>query len=77
MNNTYRDMLREARQGGYAIPAFNYTDSWEFLAVMEAAEELDAPVYAASARNTVDIMGVDTCGILGTLAYKWTQVTTP
>lgn len=66
-------MLREARQGGYAVPAFNYTDSWEFLAIMEAAEELDAPVYAASARNTVDAMGVDTCGILGTLAYKRTR----
>ena len=70
MSNTYRNMLLEARRGGYAIPAFNYTDSWEFLAIMEAAEELNAPVYAASARNTVDAMGLDICGGLGGIAYK-------
>lgn len=51
-------MLWEAQQSGYAIPAFNYTDIWEFLAITEAAEELDAPVYAATAKDTVDALGV-------------------
>ena len=57
MSNTYRNMLWEAQQSGYAIPAFNYTDIWEFLAITEAAEELDAPVYAATAKDTVDALG--------------------
>ncbi len=73
MSNTYRNMLWEAQQSGYAIPAFNYTDIWEFLAITEAAEELDAPVYAATAKDTVDALGVDICGSLGKIEYAKTN----
>ena len=66
-------MLWEAQQSGYAIPAFNYTDIWEFLAITEAAEELDAPVYAATAKDTVDALGVDICGSLGKIEYAKTN----
>lgn len=67
MNNI--DLLRRAQRDGYAIPAFNYTDVWEFLAISEAAEEMDAPVYAASAAVTVNLLGLDICGALGNIGY--------
>ena len=73
MSNTYRNMLLEAQEGGYAIPAFNYTDIWEFLAISEAAEELAAPVYAATAKDTVDALGIDICGSLGKIQYAKTN----
>ncbi len=34
-----KELLRKAVEGGYAIPAFNYSDIWDFLAIAEAAEE--------------------------------------
>lgn len=70
MSDHYKNLLRTAQQEGYAIPAFNYTDSCEFLAIAEAAAELKAPVYAASAKITVDAMGLDICGVLGVLEHK-------
>lgn len=70
MSKKYRDLLRAAQKEGYAIPAFNYTDSCEFLAIAEAAAELKAPVYAASAKITVDAMGLDICGVLGLLEHE-------
>lgn len=73
MSNTYRNMLLEAQEGGYAIPAFNYTDIWEFLAISEAAEELGASVYAATAKDTVDALGIDICGSLGKIQYAKTN----
>lgn len=65
----YQNLLQKAQEEGYAVPAFNYTDIWEFLAILEAAEELGAPVYAASAKVTVDALGLDVCSALGSLGY--------
>ena len=50
MNNGdfLRDMLAKADKGGYAVPSFNYSDIWDFLAIIEAAEEEKAPVMVAS-----------------------------
>lgn len=62
-----QNLLRRAQENGYAVPAFNYTDIWEFLAILEAATELNAPVYAASAKVTVDVLGMDICSDLGKL----------
>lgn len=73
MEHKYRNLLKEAQQGGYAIPAFNYTDIWEFLAIMEAATELQAPVYAASAKITVDALGIDMCGAFGLTGFRQGQ----
>ena len=42
-----RQMIRDAREGGYALNAFNCADVWDMSAIVQAAEELDAPVMVA------------------------------
>jgi ketose-bisphosphate aldolase len=63
-------MLKEAHKQGFAIPAFNYSDIWEFLAIVESAEQLEAPVFAASAMVTVNTVGLDYCAALGRVAFE-------
>ena len=46
-------VLRAAKSGGYAVGAFNIVDYNTTLAVVRAAEELDAPVIVQTSVKTV------------------------
>ena len=46
-------MLAEARRGGYAVGAFNPVDYASMKAMVEAAEELNAPVIVQTSAKTV------------------------
>ena len=46
-------MLRDARESGYAVGAFNILDYNSTLAVVRAAEQLDAPVIVQTSAKTV------------------------
>lgn len=50
-------ILKVARQGGYAVGAFNIVDYNSMLAVVQAAEELDAPVIVQTSVTTVRFWG--------------------
>jgi ketose-bisphosphate aldolase len=67
---TLKELLRAADQGGYAIPSFNYSDIWDFLAIIEAAEEEEAPVMIASNPLVVTDIGVELCGTFGKAAME-------
>jgi len=67
-------MLLDADRGGYAIPSFNYSDIWDFLSIMEAAEEERAPVIIASNPLVVTAIGVELCGALGAAAMAKARV---
>ena len=45
---TLKKLLRKADENGYAVPSFNYSDIWDFKAIVQAAEEEEAPVMIAS-----------------------------
>ena len=45
---TLQRMIHDADKGGYAIPSFNYSDIWDLMAIIEAAEELNAPIMFAA-----------------------------
>lgn len=50
-------LLNEALKGGYAVGAFN-TNNLEYLrAILQAAEEMQAPVIIQAAESEVDYMG--------------------
>jgi fructose-bisphosphate aldolase class II/tagatose 1,6-diphosphate aldolase GatY/KbaY len=53
------DMLLRARDGKYAIGAFNILDYTSFKAVVETADELDAPVIVQTSVKTVKLWGYD------------------
>lgn len=54
-----KDMLKRARAGGYAVGAFNILDYNSMKAVVEAAEELRAPVIIQTSVKTVLFWGYD------------------
>ena len=61
-------ILAAADAGGFAVPAFNYSDIWDFLAIVEAAEELDAPIFISSHQMVVTDIGIELCGAFGAAA---------
>ncbi len=54
-----KELLKKADEGKYAIPAFNYSDIWDLLAIIEAAEEERSPVIISSNPLVVKGIGVD------------------
>ena len=73
-NQTLKELLKKADAGGYAIPSFNYSDIWDFLAIIEAAEEEGAPVMIASNPLVVDAISVELCGALGKAAMEKAKI---
>ena len=68
---TYENtFILDAYKAGYAVPAFNYSDIWELLAITEAASEERARVYVASNTRIVKTLGIAYCGALGKTAYE-------
>lgn len=60
-----KELLLQADAGGYAIPAFNYSDLWEMEAIVSAAQELHSPVMIASNLQVVQAHGVTHLAKLG------------
>jgi ketose-bisphosphate aldolase len=58
-------ILSAANAGGFAVPAFNYSDIWDFQAIVEAAEELNAPIFISSTLQVVSDFGIEMCGAIG------------
>ena len=62
---TLQGLLKAADKGGYAVPAFNYSDIWDLLAIVEAAKETHAPVMFACNPLVAAQIGVEICGSMG------------
>lgn len=69
-----KKLLKNADQGGYAIPSFNYSDIWDFMAIVEAAEEEEAPIMIASNPLVVKAVGADCLGAFGVAAMARAKV---
>lgn len=69
-----KELLKDADEGGYAIPAFNYSDIWDFLAIIEAAEEESSPVIISSNPLVVGAIGVDYLATMGKTAMRIADV---
>lgn len=72
---TVKELLRQADEGGYAIPAFNYSDMWEMEAIVKAAEELHSPVMIATNAQVVETHGLEYLAKQGRAAAE--QATVP
>jgi len=59
------DLLTCAEEGGYAIPAFNYTDIWDLLPIVRAAEAERAPVMLAVNALVTKAIPMEICGAIG------------
>ena len=63
-------VLYAADAVGYAVPAFNYSDIWELGAILEAAQEENAPVYTATNMRVAYSIGLPYLGALGQKAFE-------
>ena len=57
---TSKEMLLKAQEGGYAVGAFNAENMEMVKAIIQAAEELKAPVMIQTTPSTVKYGTVDT-----------------
>jgi len=71
---TLKKLLKDADNGGYAIPSFNYSDIWDFMAIVEAAEEEEAPIMIASNPLVVKAIGADCAGAFGVAAMARAKI---
>lgn len=56
---TTKEMLKAAQEGHYAVGAFNVENMEMAMAVVEAADELNAPVIVQTTPSTVRYAGLD------------------
>lgn len=56
---TTKEMLLKAQEGNYAVGAFNVENMEMVMAVIKAAEELNAPVIMQTTPSTVKYAGLD------------------
>lgn len=68
------DLLKQADQEGFAIPAFNFSDLWEMEAIVRAAEELHAPVILATNAQVVSAHGLEYLAGQGAVAAAQAKV---
>jgi len=69
-----KKILAAANAGGFAVPAFNYSDIWDFLAIIEAAEELEAPIFISSNQQVVTDIGIELTGAFAAAASAKAKV---
>ncbi len=69
-----KELLKKADEGRYAIPAFNYSDIWDFLAIIEAAEKEKSPVIISSNPLVVKAIGVDYLAAIGEIGIQLAKV---
>ncbi|MEA4910175.1 MAG: class II fructose-bisphosphate aldolase [Chloroflexi bacterium] len=67
--DNYHDRLsayyQHARANGYAIPAFNFNDMWQLLAIQRAAQQEKAPVLAAATGSVIKAIGMGITAAMG------------
>jgi ketose-bisphosphate aldolases len=74
MEKNLRYWLQDADQNGYAIPAFNFNDCWDLMAIVRAAEQERSPIMVSSVGYVVDSLGLENCAALGKVAMKQASV---
>ncbi|WP_281658618.1 class II fructose-bisphosphate aldolase [Halobacillus sp. Cin3] len=60
----FRDVVKQSSQTNYALAAFNVFGYEDAAAVVEAAEEMNAPILLATNKLAIDHMPVDYWGML-------------
>ncbi len=65
-----KEILTDATQKGYAVPAFNFNNLETLQAIMEAAEQMKSPVILQTSEGAIKYAGMEYLLAMGTLAAK-------
>lgn len=68
------EMVRAARQGGYAVPAINVVDDLSLRAVIAAAQNVGSPLIVQTSVKTVKSMGADVLSYVAHTAARQVDV---
>jgi len=68
--NKVHELFAQADAEGFAIPAFNYSDVWDLLAIIEAAEEEQAPILLSCHPLIIDALSLELCSAMGNAAME-------
>jgi ketose-bisphosphate aldolase len=74
MKYDVKKLISMADKGGYAIPAFNYSDIWEMWAIVETAEEEHSPVMIATNSQVSETHGVEFLGMTGSTLMEHSKI---
>ena len=80
---TLRQLLDHAAEHDYGVPAFNINNMEQALAIMEAADAVDAPVIIQASRgarsyaNDIMLQAHDGCGHRNLSAYSGLRASRP
>lgn len=69
-----KDILKNALENGYAVPAFNFANMENVKAIIEAAEELNSPVILQTTQGAIDYAGFEYLAGLGRGAAQRAKV---
>lgn len=69
-----KDILQNALENGYAVPALNFADMENLQAIIEAAEELNSPVIIQASQGAINYAGFEYVADLGLGAAKRAKV---
>ncbi|MGL6064674.1 MAG: class II fructose-1,6-bisphosphate aldolase [Fusobacteriaceae bacterium] len=67
LSNT-REMFKKANAEGYAVPAFNFNNMEQMLAIVEACAEMGSPVILQCSTGALKYMGKEVTPLLGKAA---------
>ena len=56
-----RQLLDDAAEHGYGVPAFNINNMEQGLAILKAADRVDAPVIIQASRGRVIMLAMSCC----------------
>lgn len=68
------EMVRAARQGGYAVPAINIVDDLSLRTVIAAAQQAGSPLIVQTSVKTVKSMGADILSYIAHTAARQVDV---
>ena len=52
-----KEMFRKANENGYAVPAFNFNNMEQAMAIVEACAEMGSPVILQCSKGAMEYMG--------------------
>ncbi|VBB07219.1 ketose-bisphosphate aldolase class-ii [Lucifera butyrica] len=69
-----KQILQHAYENGYAVPAFNFANMENLQAIIEGAEEMNAPVIIQTTQGAIDYAGFEYLADIGIGAAQRSRV---
>jgi ketose-bisphosphate aldolase len=61
INRTIHEVLHRLHKAKNGLPALNYTDMWDLLAISASAEKMNTPVIVSSHPMVTNMLGLELC----------------